>query len=47
MAEQLAPQTRHLFFTLIVPQHKVNAYLLYIEGSWKEQGTLLDFPACF
>ena len=33
MAEQLAPQTRHLFFTLIVPQHKVNAYLLYIEGS--------------
>ena len=46
MAEQLAPQTRHLFFTLIVPQHKVNGYLLYIEGSWKEQGTLLDFPAC-
>ena len=33
MAEQLAPQTRHLFFTLIVPQHKINGYLLYKEGS--------------
>ena len=33
MAEQLAPQTRHLFFTLTVPQRKVNGYLLYKEGS--------------
>ena len=33
MAEQLAPQTRLLFFTLIVPQHKVNGYLLYTEDS--------------
>ena len=33
MAERVAPQTRHAFLTLIVPQHKVNGYLLYKEGS--------------
>ena len=33
MAERLGPQTRHLFFTLIAPEHKVNGYLLYKEGS--------------
>ena len=33
MAERLAPQTPHLFFTLIVAQREVNGYLLYKEGS--------------